>query len=524
MPPPQGKKDKKAARKSSVTDISVEEDKLAAIETNVETPEEHTTAFADAAAEFSATNNEQDEMYRGVPAPGLSAQWREAYAKAHLNPNEVTPGPLLDTYAACYEEQKKIEEREKNKDAQTVVMAPSINAITPEKPPQQTHDNDERVYYVIHKETFFRQKFETKQECLNFFETTKRFNPDTADKLMVSHFASDEAMTQYIDALMMLQGNKSVNEQGNSNIKTVPDASARNAGSFPMPRLPLINPMAAAVSTKRSATVIPMAFGMSSNQKTGPTVPESGGLTKKPKFGFASANNNMSSSDANMKKFEETLLGSAMKIESWHILLDGCPFDAWGFTLKFNNEHYWSWKPSVLEKAIQAEQSSPLFEKENTTMDTMLFNVRAANIRETPCGPNNPSAFVLKSGKKMDHMTLFALIPSPSNEEIIRQTIVQFCAQCKDPRVQMAYSKTFDSIFKAENIKKDARPGGLLWEKLAGASHNIVYHKLDMLSQVLCDHTIEEIIRLSYELPGGLSPSMWDKKLFTLAYGEKMDG
>ena len=520
MPSNQGKKEKKAGRKSVPPNIGVEEEKLDSIETNVAKPEEHTTDFADAVEEFTATN-EEDEMYRGVPVPGLHAQWREAYGKAHLNPNEGTPAPFRDTYAACYEQQNKIEEQEKNKVTETVVMAPPINAITPEKPAQQT---DERVYYVIHKETLFRQKFETKEECLNFFETTKRFNPETANKLMVSHFSSDEAMTQYMDALMTLEGNKSVNKEVNPGLNSAP---VPNASSFPLSRLPLINPMAVKVAPKRTAPTAPvihMTFGTSSTQKNGPSDSEVGGSTKKPKLGFASGSTNMSASDANMKKFEETLLGSAMKIESWHILLDGCPFDAWGFTLKLNNEHYWSWKPSVLEKAIEAEQSCPLFEKETTTMDTMLFNVRAANIRETPCGPNNPSSFVLKSGKKMDHMTLFGLTRSPSNETSIKSMIVQFCAQCKDSRIQMAYSKTFDTIFKAENIKKDARPGGLLWEKLAGASHNIVYHKLDMLSQVLCDHTIEEIIRLSYDLPGGLSPSMWDKKLFTLAYGEKTDG
>lgn len=166
------------------------------------------------------------------------------------------------------------------------------------------------------------------------------------------------------------------------------------------------------------------------------------------------------------------------------------------------------------------EQEARLFEKEGTTMDEMLGYVHAATVRERPCGPNVVSSFTLKSGKKMDRMVLFGLIPSPSTEAGVKETLVKFVEQCKNPKIKFSYAMAMESTMKADNIKKDVQEGGPLWEKLISGCGNIFYRRLQCLSEVICDNTIEEIIRLCYGYGGGLSPSMWDGRVFNLAFGE----
>ena len=204
--------------------------------------------------------------------------------------------------------------------------------------------------------------------------------------------------------------------------------------------------------------------------------------------------------------------------------LPGSNFDVWGFSLKENDDHYWSWKPHVLDKAIKMELENPIFEKKGTSMDEMLCHVRAANIREVPRGPNVGLTLTLKSGKKMDKMVLFGLVPSPANELRIRETALRFCSQFKNRRIQSAYSMAMDTLMKADSIKKDVSEGGHLWEKLASATNNIKYSKIVLLNEIFCDHTIEEIIQLNYGYSGGDSPSMWDRRHYNLAFGDsKLD-
>ena len=68
--------------------------------------------------------------------------------------------------------------------------------------------------------------------------------------------------------------------------------------------------------------------------------------------------------------------------------------------LKHYDDFYWAWKPNILEKAMITEGRIRLFEAEDTFLDNMLHNIRAAPIRETPRGPNVAAAYVYKQGKK----------------------------------------------------------------------------------------------------------------------------
>lgn len=340
---------------------------------------------------------------------------------------------------------------------------------------------EEQTFYVINMETHGYFKFETKDLALNYFETTRKINPEAATNLMVQDFPSDEALIAHIDALKMMSTKKPIN-----------------------------NPMAAMVKTVALPPPVMLA-----------PIPDSKPAAKRPKLGFSSGSDkSMTANELHMKRFEEALRNSSSKLDVFHKNLDGSNWDVWGFALKENNDYYWSWKPNVLEKAIVTEQVHRLFEKEETTMDEMLSSVRAALVRETPGGPNIASAFTLKNGKKMDRMILFGLLPSPTCEMSVKEIAATFCNQCKNPKIRLAYAIAMDSTMKADSIKKDVGENGQLWEKLASASNNIVYRQLGHLSEVFCDHTIEEIIRLTYGYSGGDSPSMWDRRVFKLAYGE----
>jgi hypothetical protein len=364
---------------------------------------------------------------------------------------------------------------------------PPCPVVTPQKAPPPASPEDERMFYIVNKETHEYMKQESKEIAMATFELMQKLAPETAEKLVVQDFENAESMTAFIDALITMGGKK-----------------------------PACNPMSSSAVNPAVGLTPLTLVAMRAGAKSPPA--------KRPKLGFASTNERAATMDATMKRYQEALKNSNSKLDVWHLKLEGASFDAWGFSLKENDDFYWSWKPLVLEKAIMKEQEVRLFEKEGTTMDEMLFYVRAANIRETPCGPNIPSAFTLKSGKKMDRMLLFGLIPSPSTEADVKATMTQFAQQCKNSKIQLAYGIAMENIMKAESIKKDVQEGGPLWEKMASAANNIVYTKLDCLSQVLCDHTIDEIIRLCYGYGGGISPSMWERKVFKLAFGESKSG
>ena len=380
---------------------------------------------------------------------------------------------------------------------------PDIAIVTPVKPSNQSMPTcpDEGPFYIINKETLANWKFEDKQKATDFYEVTKNFQPDLATKLLVQDFPNEEAMMTYLNALRTMSSPK----MANNPMAASPAKLA--LGLFPAHPSGMHNMKATGDAKPKTTNEIQVE----------PTTP-----SKRPKLGFSSEKSTPEKSES-LKRYEEALKNSSTKLLVWHLKLDGANFDVWGFSLKENDRDYWSWKPAVLEKAIMAEQSHRLFDEENTTMDEMLLFVRAANQREVPCGPNVPATINLKSGKKMDLMILFGLIPSPSSEIDVKNAMTHFCAQFKNTKIQMAYRIAMENTMKADSIKQDVAENGKLWEKLASAANNIHYNKIDQLSQVLCDKTIEEIIQLTYGYGGGVSPSMWDRKIFKLAFGDQKD-
>ena len=383
--------------------------------------------------------------------------------------------------------------------------SPGSAFVTPERPGGKSRASSPvGAFYIINKETFGHWKFEDKEKAIEFYEITKNFQPDLTTKLMVQDFPSDDAMAIYITALKTM---------------STPKTTKNPLAASPPAQLPLgLFPAHPAGMRAASATT------QAKTKTTNDIQAQTNSPSKRPKMGFSTDNDKATpEKTASLKSYEEALKNSNTKYQVWHLLLPGSNFDVWGFSLKENDRDYWSWKPAVLEKAIMTEQKHRLFEDENTTMDDMLMFVRAANQREVPCGPNVPASITLKSGKKMDLMILFSLIPSPSNETDVRNAMTAFSEQFKNTKIQMAYRIALENTMKAPSIKQDVAENGKLWEKLACASNNIEYHKIDQLAQVLCDKTIEEIIQLTYGYGGGVSPSMWDRKIFKLAFGEQND-
>lgn len=244
-----------------------------------------------------------------------------------------------------------------------------------------------------------------------------------------------------------------------------------------------------------------------------------GTKNEKPKLSFTS--NNGSAMSDNMRRFAEGLRGQNTKLEIFHMVLEGSAWDVWGFNLKHNDDFYWAWKPNILEKAIITEQTFRVFEEENTTMDELLQNIRAAPMRESPRGPNVAAAYVYKQGKKIDREILFGILPSPSTEESVKLAATEILKHFENPKIRQAYACALETTINSANMVADVGEAGSLWEKLSAAGRNIVYKQLGSLNEIFLDVKIEEIIRVSYGLTGGEGPSMWNSKLNKLAFGIK---
>jgi hypothetical protein len=357
-------------------------------------------------------------------------------------------------------------------------------------------EEDEKTFYVVNKVDFCYMKYETKEEAMQFMKTTEKLDPTFYEKLILQDFESDVQINKYLESLKAISEKKPAARSTRGASKTqkiVAELQAAKPGPAP------------------------------SNNKSKKKVDETKVIAR-PKLTFSSdvaKSSNGTANDASMKRFEDAMKHSNIKLDVWHLKLEGAKFDVWGFTLKDNNADYWSWKPNVLEKAIQKAGDINLFDKEGTTMDDMLDGIRAAYIRETPCGPNIVSAITLKSGSRMERMTLFGLIPNPSTAMDVKTAAVHFTNQCKVLKIQRAYFVAMEGTMKAASIIKDTQDGsGPLWEKLASSANNVVYHELESLNQVMLDEKIEEVIARAYDWEGGASPSMWPMKVQRFGFGE----
>jgi hypothetical protein len=227
---------------------------------------------------------------------------------------------------------------------------------------------------------------------------------------------------------------------------------------------------------------------------------------------------------SNMKKYKDALQHSFTKIEVFHLVLtEDSPFDVWGLSLKDNDKFYWSWKPYVLERAFEAERTNRIFEGE--TLDSMFFHMRAATVREVPCGPNISHGFVAKNSIKYDYQVLAGLLPRNLSESDVRDLAFKFCENFKNNDVKEAYSTAMESVTNSDKLKRDVAVAGKgsLWAKLASGSNNIVYQKLSSLNEVLLDEKIEEIFRFLYNFEASQAPSSWPVEKRVLAFGRSRE-
>ena len=290
----------------------------------------------------------------------------------------------------------------------------------------------------------------------------------------------------------------------------------------------IIQPVA--TSNKRSTLPTPPVLRTSSVARTSSfnqanlTVPNA--ASKRPKLALAGGGAAVSAGTANdpeMARFKEAMFSSNTHMVVFHVTMEGSVHDVWGFTIKDNDNDYWSWKPNAVEKAIVLEGKYKLFSKQCTMLDELLFNV--ANLRTTPQGPNIAATFQIKGGKSMNKMVSFGFIESPSSEATVRALALEFVKQFEDVRVRTAYTTAMGTIMKSAAIIKDCDPtDGFLWKKLNSAGKNIVYEPLVCLADVFCDNTIENIMQTLYaEVVAGESPSMWWPILREMAFGPPAD-
>jgi hypothetical protein len=356
----------------------------------------------------------------------------------------------------------------------------ALPPVTPEKPPQKPTESVS-FSYLINTIIGTYEEFDDNQEAVTFMNRTNKVDPSNVNNLVVHDFASIQDLNAFIKALPGPKTNTT---------------AKRN--------LPIIGGAVAVVPVTASPASVLDAVLSSA---------------KRPKLGFSSQAASPEG-DANIRRYKAALADSNSKLEIYHMVMIGGKYDVWGLALKDNNNDYWSWKPTVLEKAIITESTNRLFEAEGTTLDDMLFNVRASHLRETPVGPNVHATISLKGGRKMDKMILFGLIDSPTDEEQVKNRAVEFIRHFQNPRVQLAYSHAMESVMKHQGIMLEAKPSGPVYTKLASTGMNIAYNELGCLAEIFCDETINEIIMANYGFVGSQSSSMWPRKVYVLAYGE----
>ena len=248
-------------------------------------------------------------------------------------------------------------------------------------------------------------------------------------------------------------------------------------------------------------------------------------VKKSPRLGrLGFSNETLSSSmDQKINKFDAAMQSSGCRFEVYHLVMTGGKFDFWGCTLKNNNNHYWSWKPKAIENAIKAEQHSPVFDEQNTTLDEMLLFARAALIRETPKGENKKAEIKLKSGISLDAYICIGFVDHPSTEESVKSHAQAFANVFTNDAVKRVYATALSNVMWSPKALQDAGKAGPLWTKLANASQNshIVYQRLNCLSELLLNDKIEEVFLQLYDcLVPGESPSMWPKDIQELAFGD----
>jgi hypothetical protein len=246
--------------------------------------------------------------------------------------------------------------------------------------------------------------------------------------------------------------------------------------------------------------------------------------TKLPRMGF---NNDKPSNayDEKMKLFDAHIQNAGCHLEVYHLVMLGGKYDFWGCAMKNNEKHYWTWKPMAIEIAIQTDYSVGLFKDLNLTLDDMMYNTRAAHLRETPRGENKKAEYKLKPNGSVDIFILYGFLERPCTPDDVKNHAQSLAIQFKNECVQRAYQSALTKVMYSPKAFNDAAPGkGALWTKLAAAAEtkNIVYQELGCLSELLLDEKIEEIFHICYgQLVPGESPSMWPKAIHTLAFGEQ---
>jgi hypothetical protein len=333
-----------------------------------------------------------------------------------------------------------------------------------------------KVFYIVNLVTKWSEKYASQELAVTAQTTLQRFMPEQSEDYVLKEFDSVGEFSTFMASFYPPTA-------GNDK----PDVTVPIAGVF---------------ATKRTQLLLDKAE------------------VKRPRLAFSSEQAS-TSSDPGMQNLEKALRAStAPSVEVFHLVLPGSAFDVWCFTVKDNVKDLWTWKPVCLEKAIIAEAANPLFASNNTTMDEMLLFTRAATIRETPRGPNVPSQLSYSKGRKLDRMLMWGLCDSPSDEDSVKKLVISFFNNFGNEKIQLAYYLAMQNTLRSDTIISETKPNTTLYNKLKEAVENIKYKPIGCLSEMFLDETIINIISNTYNYGGGVSPSMWDKDVFKIAFGE----
>lgn len=373
-------------------------------------------------------------------------------------------------------------------------------------------EDPDKVFAVVNRDTFAHSFYKTKPEAMKYLKWIHEFTNASTEHLIVMGFGNMTEAKEHIKSAQELLNKQAEPAQAHTPppIKTIAEFEAASSPfRFVARRGPAI-PSA----TQASVAHAPVAH----ESPAGAAVASP---NKRLKMSFAKDSTPAATSPF-MVKYKEKLQKKTSKLAVFHMVLPSSEYDVWGMALKEKDDYYWSWKPTILDLAIETEAEMPLFEEEHTNLDDFLLNVRSCHIRETPCGPNIQASMTLgKTGRQLYFSVLYGTVNPPSTEASVVNDAQTFVERCQNKKVQLAYSHAVESVMKADNIKNDVAEGGQLWRKLLAAAENVEYTKLHCLSQVFLDDKIDDIICKLYSKDcSGKAYSMWPKAQQVLAYGE----
>jgi hypothetical protein len=178
----------------------------------------------------------------------------------------------------------------------------------------------------------------------------------------------------------------------------------------------------------------------------------------------------------------------------------------------------WTHKASVWQQLFESVQDLAKT-GQVASISKMFHGIIACPVRAVPNGPNDIETFRSVKGQNIQHWIM--LVPMPidiDSSEYISQFIATFQGLCQKPFIRSAYKSGVISITQHPGLITQISEDGNYWHVINNAGQKDFIKKCHTcLSEVLLDHTLKEVVSLSFDVKK--DPSTWTDTIRTYAYG-----